>query len=257
MASAWAFDVALQGNNVLYGVSEDLEQYGGRYEALMAHHGKDPEGFFYTREETLLDGKDAYAHLSQDLAKRPVDLLVIDTLSAAAGPYNEIDPHDVLELKDRALSLHKIGARAVLVVAHHGWETGRVIGSSAFVRQFRTTWDLLREGEDPTVRVRDKEGEIIWLKCSKDRLNKEPPPAPWRFTKVPGMDDPVVVPVPTTEVGKTEVWIRNAMKGKEPLTVQQIAEVTSIPASTVSRWLNKMSDAESSGEGRAKVWELS
>jgi hypothetical protein len=259
LALRWAFTAATEGHRVLYVAAEDIQQFGPRYDALEKATGASPEGFEFWPEMPVLDGAAAYMDLGADLADSPVDLLVIDTLSAAAGPYDEVDPAAALELKDRCLSFMATeGAKAVLVVAHHGWNTGRVIGSSAIVRQFRVTWDLLDQHPDQTIRLEPglDQANVVWLKCSKNRLGPREDPTGWQFKRPRGSTAPVLDPLPDGAAVSSADRLRQVLHLRgDWMTRAELEEATGMPTSTVKR-LTKTVGAEVDTAGKTHRYRL-
>jgi hypothetical protein len=143
----WAWQVAGAGRKVLYVPAEAENQFKPRLLAHLNRHGdKGRANLEWWYEEQVLSDSGKHAELLASLHDDPVDLVVIDTLSAAAGGFDENDAGAHVDVAANASDFTSTGA-AVLLVHHTGHNKGRGAGSAAQFRRPSMTWNLTREDE--------------------------------------------------------------------------------------------------------------
>lgn len=174
LALRWAALASGAGVAVGYVPAEDETQFTARLPALRHHFGDPVDQIRWWHQTPVLDGGEEHAELAQRLSLDPVGLLFIDTLSAAAGLYDEMKPETVLEKMRLATALGHAGNCAVVVLAHTGWDTTRVMGSSSIRRELRTSWVIETQGEQGELRLRQ----------DKVRLGKQQSPRYFRIKDV-------------------------------------------------------------------------
>ncbi len=160
LALRWAVLVAREGIPVGYVPAEDEHQFTARLPALRRHYGDVVDAIRWWHQEPVLDGAEEFDKLLRRMSAEPVGLLIIDTLSAASGLYDEMKPDEVLARVRLAARLRAEGSCAVVVLAHSGWDTSRVMGSSAIRRELRTSWVLERHGGEGELRLRQDKCRI-------------------------------------------------------------------------------------------------
>jgi hypothetical protein len=137
LSVAWAWEAARLGKRVLYVPAEHEAQFRPLLEAYLQVHGDEgAERMHWWYEEQVLRSEEQHAELMAALAEEPVDLVVVDTLSAAAGGLDENEASSHVDLAENAAMLSKDGrARAVLLIHHTGYDKTRAGGSSAQIRR--------------------------------------------------------------------------------------------------------------------------
>jgi hypothetical protein len=175
----WAAVASAAGQVVGYVPAEDEQQFRARLPALGVHWGADTiDRIRWWYQAPVLDGAEEHQRLLDrlQLDQDPPALLIIDTLSAAAGLYDEMKPEEVLHKIRLAAVLGNAAACAVVVLAHTGWNTTRVMGSSAIRRELRTSWVL----EKPE----NADEGVLKLRQDKVRIGKPNPPQFFRIHDV-------------------------------------------------------------------------
>ncbi len=199
-------DLAREGLRVLYVPAEDESQFRPRLKGLKVHLGDDwVSRLHFWYQAPVLDGDQEHAELRDALSIAPVDLLVIDTLSAAAGLYDEMKPEEVMSKIRLAAQLGESGKCAVLALPHTGWNTSRVMGSSAIRRELRASYVIEKYGGKDERR----------LSQDKNRIGPEQDPEHYRILSVNLPDEEGTGPVLVTGDGagiKTNQAKRLAME---------------------------------------------
>lgn len=135
LSLAWAKEVACSGKRVLYVPAEHEQQFKLRLMAYYKMHGAaGAERTHWWYEEQVLRDDKQHADLAQALMADPVDLVVLDTMSAASGGFDENDAGSHVDVAERAAAFTACGA-AVLLVHHTGHDKTRVGGSAAQMRR--------------------------------------------------------------------------------------------------------------------------
>jgi hypothetical protein len=189
MSVAWAWEAARLGKRVLYVPAEHEQQFKPLLQAWIKVNGDEgAENLEWWYEEQVLRDPDQHAELMVSLAEDPVDLVVIDTLSAAAGGMEENEAGTHVDLAANAAEFTKDGrSRATLLIHHTGLDKTRATGSSAQLRR-PVVYSVL--DKDDRVKEVDPEGRG-WSKLVNKASRFAGAKDQWyAFTEVPILDDP-------------------------------------------------------------------
>jgi hypothetical protein len=189
MSVAWAWEAARLGKRVLYVPAEHEQQFKPLLQAWIKVNGDEgAENLEWWYEEQVLRDPDQHAELMVSLAEDPVDLVVIDTLSAAAGGMEENEAGTHVDLAANAAEFTKDGrSRATLLIHHTGLDKTRATGSSAQLRR-PVVYSVL--DKDDKVKEVDPEGRG-WSKLVNKASRFAGAKDQWyAFTEVPILDDP-------------------------------------------------------------------